>query len=280
MASKIIIFLRILITLISAQIYSQSVFFEVSPELYNESNFGGIQSHVPEHTSRNRFIVKSSLNRNLKKNVNEESFHFFVDHYSLNLKADKSKKLNARSTYYDLNNANKFKRASVQVIGYNITMGAFLFIAPESLTKWGKEDKLSIKSILNQYNETFTKAPVVDKDNWYVNYIGHPYQGSFYYNSLRTQDVSFWNSSFFCLANSFLWEYLWEGGFENPSIQDLIVTPVIGVFLGELIHRSTIYMSKNGFLWYEAVLVTVLNPAYVINNRFVFNPKKNKNQPY
>tara|TARA_R110000772_G_scaffold53043_5_gene121462 strand:+ start:486 stop:725 length:240 start_codon:yes stop_codon:yes gene_type:complete len=77
-----------------------------------------------------------------------------------------------------------------------------------------------------------------------------------------------------------LWEYVWEAGFEQPSIQDLLVTPVAVIVLGEFIHIATINMSKNGFRWYEIIFVTGLNPAYAINNRFVFNPEKqNKNRP-
>jgi hypothetical protein len=74
-------------------------------------------------------------------------------------------------------------------------------------------------------------------------------------------------------------KYVWEAGFEQPSIQDLMVTPIAGVLLGEAIHIATNVMSKNGFRWYEIVLVTGLNPAYAINNRFVFNrEKQNKNR--
>jgi hypothetical protein len=279
MINKITFFFQIIIALISIQIYSQSDFFEISSEPSYEYNYGKMEPHLLQHTSSNSFIVKSSLGLNSQKNLNDDSIHFFQDYYSFNLIEAKSIKFREELPYYDVTNANKLKKASIQVLGYNFTMGVFLIIAPESLTKWGNEDKLKIKSILKQYNKTYTTAPVFDKDNWYVNYIGHPYQGSFYYNSLRSQDLSFWNSSLFCIANTLSWEYLWEGGFEDPSIQDLILTPVIGSLLGELIHRATIYMSKDGFLWYEAVLVTALNPAYTINNRFAFNLKKSKDRP-
>lgn len=170
--------------------------------------------------------------------------------------------------------ANKLKKASLSCIGYNVLVGTYIFTAPESVTNWDKSEKLKLESILDQYGRTFTRAPVIDKDDWYINYIGHSYQGSFYYNTLRSQDVSFWNSSLFCLINSFTWEYLWEGGFEQPSIQDIIITPIAGVLLGELIHNTTINMGKNGFKWYEIAFVTVFNPAYAINNNFIFNPKK------
>jgi len=155
-------------------------------------------------------------------------------------------------------------------MGYNITIGAFLAIAPESLSKWSKKEKFQISSILHQYHESFTKPPVIDKDLLIVNYAGHPYQGGFYYNTVRSQGASVWQSSLFCLGQSFLWEYGWEAGLEQPSIQDLITSPLAGIIVGELSHVATIKMSKNGFRWYEVVLVCIINPAYAINNKFKF----------
>ena len=220
-----------------------------------------------------------SLKGHSQNMASEESLLFNVDQYLLKTAKESSIDYNFLPAYNGLTNAEKFRKASANVIGFNLTMGTFLFLAPESFTNWDKNEKLRIESILSQYGESYSRPPVMDKDEWPTNYVGHPYQGSFYYNSLRSQNVSFWYSSFFCLGNTLLWEYGWEGGFEQPSIQDLIVTPIAGVLLGELIHMATINMGKNGFRWYEIILVTGLNPAYVINNRFVFNRKRqNKNR--
>ncbi|HNR28302.1 MAG TPA: DUF3943 domain-containing protein [Bacteroidales bacterium] len=43
-----------------------------------------------------------------------------------------------------------------------------------------------------QYRPTFTTFPVKDNDLFIVNYVGHPYQGSFYYNSARSQGAAIW----------------------------------------------------------------------------------------
>jgi len=163
---------------------------------------------------------------------------------------------------------NKILRGTLYVSSYNITMGTYLLVAPEYVSKWNKKEKFQIKSIVNQYRKSFTTAPVIDKDLWMVNYIGHPYQGGFYYNSLRSQDASVWHSALFCIGHSLLWEYGWEAGMEQPSIQDLISTPVAGILVGELSHIATQKLSKNGFSWYEVILVCLMNPAYAINNGF------------
>jgi len=147
-------------------------------------------------------------------------------------------------------------------------MGLFLILAPDNITMWGRDDKFKLPVILSQYRSTFIKPLVFDHDLWYINYVGHPYQGAYYYNSIRSQGATVFQSSIFCLGQSFLWEYVWEGGMEQPSIQDLIVTPVFGILLGELSHVATLQMSKNGYTWFEKVLVCIINPSFAINNGF------------
>ena len=166
-------------------------------------------------------------------------------------------------------------RASEYIMGYNVTIGLYLAIAPNYITKWDKDDKFQLKTILNQYHQSFTSPPVIDKDLWIVNYIGHPYQGGFYYNTLRAQGANTLQSSLFCIGQSLIWEYCWEGGLEQPSIQDLISTPLAGILVGELSHAATIKMSRNGFRWYEAVLVCILNPSYALNNGFTLKHQTN-----
>lgn len=163
---------------------------------------------------------------------------------------------------------NKMLKGTLFASAYNITMGTYLLIAPERISKWDKKEKLQIRSIKNQYQKSFTAPPVVDYDLWYINYIGHPYQGGFYYNTLRNQDVNVWYSAMFCIGQSILWEYGWEAGMEQPSIQDLISTPIAGILVGELSHVATIKMSRNGFRWYEVALVCLINPSYAFNKGF------------
>ena len=63
-------------------------------------------------------------------------------------------------------------------------------------------------------------------------------------------------------------EYLVESWSEKPSIQDLIVTPVVGSILGELIYLATQEMRKDGFSTAEKIIVTVINPFYVFQNGY------------
>lgn len=175
---------------------------------------------------------------------------------------------------------NKLVRSTSYSIIYNSVILSGLVFAPESFSKWeNKEEKFKLSSILNQYKQAYTTPPVIDHDLWMTNYLGHPYQGGFYYNTLRCQGATALQSSLFCLYRSLLWEYGWEACVEQPSLQDLFVTPIGGILVGEATHLATIEMSKNGFRWYEIVATCLLNPSYVVNNNFKFNTKRS-NYPY
>lgn len=156
----------------------------------------------------------------------------------------------------------KLMRSSLLMLGYNAGMTSLLLILPEEVSKWNK------KNYRNQIRRAYTEPPHFDKDKWYINYLGHPYQGTIYYNSMRSQGATWWQSALFGIGSIALWEYTVEAGFEQPSIQDLIVTPIAGALIGELFHFSTIRMSKNGYKWYEKTFVSLLNPSFAINNGF------------
>jgi hypothetical protein len=164
----------------------------------------------------------------------------------------------------------KLLRASGLVFSVEATTYGLLFALPMSISKW---DKTKIDFGAN-YKMAFTHPPVVDKDLWYINYLGHPYQGAYTYNAIRSQGAKIWQSSLFTIGHSIIWEYGIEAGLERPSIQDLIVTPGAGILLGELFHFSTCAMAKNGFKWYEIAFVCIFNPMYAINNGFSFAQTK------
>jgi hypothetical protein len=170
---------------------------------------------------------------------------------------------------------NKIVRGSFYTLIYNTTIMTGLVLSPTWLNQWDNlSTKLRIKSMKDQYKNSYTKPPVIDHDMFITNYLGHPYQGGFYYNSIRSQGATVIQSSLFCLGHTLLWEYGWEAGIEQPSIQDLIVTPLAGILVGELSHVATVKMSKNGFTMWEKVAVCIINPSYVINNNFSFKSKK------
>ena len=133
--------------------------------------------------------------------------------------------------------------------------------APREWTGWSDE---FIADALDNFGEAYTMPPVWDTDSWQINYVGHPYGGSLYYNTIRCRGASKTESFLFTTLLSTQWEYMVESVAERPSIQDLIITPITGWILGEWIHNLTLGMAKGGYGVLEKVLLTVLNPMHTI----------------
>lgn len=163
--------------------------------------------------------------------------------------------------------ARKMIRGGLFVHGFEGIGYGILAVLPVDISGWEK-------GMFKQYGANLKRAysapPIFDNDKWYINYIGHPYQGTVFYNSVRSQKAKIWQSALFCLGQVYVWEYIVEAGLEQPSIQDLIVTPLAGIAVGELIHFGTMRMARNGFKWYEAVVVTIINPMFILNNGYHF----------
>jgi Domain of unknown function (DUF3943) len=136
---------------------------------------------------------------------------------------------------------------------------------PKEVTKWEPGFLQSAKKNLKR---AFTTMPENDEDAWGFNYVGHPIAGSLYYNAIRSQNATIFQSFLFSFAQSAIWEYVIEGMAEQPSLQDLIITPIFGTLLGEASHVATINMRRNGFNWLEKITVIVINPFYAVNNGF------------
>jgi hypothetical protein len=155
--------------------------------------------------------------------------------------------------------------ASLEVLSMETCTSAIMIFLPKSITNW--EEKYWLHFGRN-FKLAYTMPPIWDRDPWPINYIAHPLQGAVFFNSLRSQNCSFLTSAAFNLFHTYLWEYVIEAVMERPSAQDLIITPVTGIALGELFHFLTKKMKRGGFSTGEKILVTVINPAYVVNNGY------------
>ncbi len=74
-----------------------------------------------------------------------------------------------------------------------------------------------------------------DDDRFGINFIGHPYTGSLYFNAARSQGYNYIESVPYAIGGSLMWEYFGEN--TRPSYNDVINTPVNGAFLGEISYR-------------------------------------------
>ncbi len=169
------------------------------------------------------------------------------------------------SKYADWSFAKKAGIASLEIFGMETFTTTLLILMPTSITHW--EDRYWLY-FGQKFKKAWTSPPVWDKDPWIVNYLGHPYQGAVFFNSLRSQNCSFGAAAGFTTFHTFLWEYMIESVMEQPSIQDIIVTPIAGILLGELFHYLTMRWSNNGYTRVEKLGVILLNPSFAINNGF------------
>lgn len=167
----------------------------------------------------------------------------------------------------------KMGRAELFIGGTEVLCMGILMAMPKEVTKWEPGFLQSAKQNLKR---AFTTMPENDEDDWGFNYVGHPIAGSLYYNAIRSQDATIFQSFLFSFAQSAIWEYVIEGMAEQPSLQDLIITPIFGTLLGEASHMATINMRRNGFNWLEKITVIVINPFYAVNNGFRTGNKRVK----
>jgi len=76
---------------------------------------------------------------------------------------------------------------------------------------------------------------VEDRDPFEINQLGHPYQGSVYFNIARSNGLTFWESLGYAFGGSAVWEI--AGETTPPSRNDQITTSFGGSFLGEALYR-------------------------------------------
>jgi Domain of unknown function (DUF3943) len=77
---------------------------------------------------------------------------------------------------------------------------------------------------------------VWDLDDFTVNQIGHPYQGSNYFDSGRANGLNFYESAALTAFGSATWEFFGETN--HASLNDFINTTLGGITLGEMFHRA------------------------------------------
>lgn len=117
-------------------------------------------------------------------------------------------------------------KPAIQVLGVNaLFMGFNRYVARAD---YGYVD-------LHTWKRNLRLGPEWDVDEFGINFIGHPYQGTLYYNAARAQGYNFWQSAPFALAGSLTWEYFGEN--TRPSYNDLVYTPLNGIALGEILYR-------------------------------------------
>jgi hypothetical protein len=118
--------------------------------------------------------------------------------------------------------------------GTSLLVFGVLSLCPEDVSGW-KKNEIRIPYMVGRWSENVKKGPVVDEDNFFFNYVTHPYSGAVYYMTARSSGFKSYESFLYSAAMSTLfWEYGVEAFAEVPSRQDLFITPVVGAAFGEV----------------------------------------------
>ncbi len=109
-----------------------------------------------------------------------------------------------------------------------------------------------------------------DSDKFGINFIGHPYSGTLYFTAARSNGYDFWESAPFAVGGSLMWEYFAET--TRPSYNDIINTPINGIFLGEIFYRLSENIlddqSRGGERVFREIAAGLISPELAFN-RFV-----------
>lgn len=130
-------------------------------------------------------------------------------------------------------------RAAAETFGLNVGVWAFdRFVMQEDFAK------ISPSTIKHNIQHGF----VWDNDQFSTNLFAHPYHGNLYFNTARSNGMTFWESAPYAFAGSLMWETCAE--IEPPAINDLMATTLGGIALGEVTFRFSSQLlddSRRGF---------------------------------
>jgi hypothetical protein len=147
---------------------------------------------------------------------------------------------------------------TVRIVSANVAswaMNRYLF----------KEDWTS--SGIHDWRNSFNKGPEWDVDGFGINFIGHPHSGSYYHNIARSNGYSYWQTLPFTIWGSLTWEYLGEN--TRPSYNDMINTPISGMFLGEIFYRISSNIlddrSRGAERVFREIAAGIVSPTRALN---------------
>ncbi len=145
----------------------------------------------------------------------------------------------------------------LETVGFNVLLGSY--------------NKYVTKSDFAQISFETIKANFEagwgwDADDFTTNMWKHPFQGSIYFNTARSNGYGYWTSLLMASFGSLQWEYFME--IEHPSINDFITTSLQGAIFGEVFYRiSSLIIDETttkARVWRE-LGVAGFNPGRTLN---------------
>lgn len=147
--------------------------------------------------------------------------------------------------------ADRLWSQTTSVFAYGFGVIGLIALLPEDVSNWDSE-----KGIYGKWADNVKAGPTWDRDTGALNLIGHPYFGGVYYQVARKSGYRQWDAFLYStLMSTFYWEYGIEAFAETPSIQDLVVTPVLGWAYGEWAFNTEMDIrAGGGDVWGSSML--------------------------
>lgn len=120
---------------------------------------------------------------------------------------------------------------------------------------WAKVDDDEIAKFYNRDLE-------YDTDWVSTNFLGHPYQGSLYYLSGRSANLSMFESFAVSVLGSYVWEFVCEAN--APSINDMAYTTIGAFALGEMLNKLSHQADEKNYAFHY-----LLNPIQMYSDLFL-----------
>jgi Domain of unknown function (DUF3943) len=152
-------------------------------------------------------------------------------------------------------------------------------ILPWAVNRYVRKEefaKVTGKSILHNLKPSSMEW---DDNQFFNNQFAHPYQGSLYFNSFRTNGYNFWESVPAVFVGTYTWETICETHLPAPN--DLINTSLGGIIFGEMTNRlsNVILRRKAGKSKgiFREPFAFIINPVGSVN-RLMDNRNRNSVQ--
>lgn len=231
----------------------KELFLQIDPTYQAPQDKERVESQMITIDTRDRLACKNTIEMLVeKKQIPKQSGLCRIDNQNpyititLNRKVDEE--YNPGIKFHEIDFDPRVKELGRRYKGLaalSALTSAAIFILPEDISKWDR-DKILKGNLSKQWEDNVSQRPVMDKDPWPVNFIGHPVTGAFYYTTARHSGFNRLESfGVSVLLSTVYWEYGVEAFSERPSIQDLFITPIIGSLMGELFMQVERMIDEN-----------------------------------
>jgi hypothetical protein len=159
------------------------------------------------------------------------------------------------------------RRDTSYFLVYQLAVIGVLYLMPDSVTNWDKDD-IEAGRLADKWWDNLTH-PEWDEDDWWINYLAHPYWGATYYIRGRERGLDRPRSFLYSALLSTLYETTFEAVAEPVSYQDLIVTPVLGALVGEYVFgplRERIRARPGTPSWSDKTVLFLTDPLGVMSS--------------